>query len=70
MVAQMYYRKHSNNFVEGLRFYSDPGYHVNWECYWSLEASFMEVYQHYVYWGRFSQHYFVSISDQGTPTSK
>ena len=23
-LAQMYYRKHSNNFVEGLRFYKFP----------------------------------------------
>ena len=40
-VAQMYYRKHSNNFAEGLRFYKfpDPGYHVNWECHGLLRLT-------------------------------
>ena len=31
----------------------------------TIGVGFMEVYQHY--WGRFSQHYFLSICDPGTP---
>ena len=31
----------------------------------TIGVSCIEVYQHY--WGRFSQQYFVSISEQGTP---